>query len=189
MTPALNRITRLALLSLLVFAALGLYFSDLAREPSIVDFLWGKRPMWMQLLVGTTVGFLSALAAWWWIQQPFMAQVHNKYVQLFQSFRLSLSDIVIISLSAGIGEELFFRGAIQPYLGVIWTAVLFVALHGYLNPRDWRMASYGVLMTLIIIALGYMTETIGIVSAMTAHVIIDLFLLLKLMNSSPQKLS
>ncbi len=187
--PALNRITRLALLSLLVFSVLGIFLTDWAREPAVSDFLWGKKPMWIQLLSGIAVGFSAALAAWWWIQQPFMAQVHDKYVQLFQSFRLSISDIVIISLSAGIGEELFFRGAIQPFLGVIWTAILFVALHGYLNPRDWRMASYGVLMTLIIVALGYMTEMIGIVSAMTAHVMIDLFLLFKLMNSSPRKIS
>src|SRR6056297_204701 len=189
MTTALNRITRIALLSLLVFSALGLYLTDLAREPAVTDFLLGNSPMWIQLSVGTAVGFFAALAAWWWIRQSFMTQVHNKYVQLFQSFRLSITDIVIISLSAGIGEELFFRGAIQPYLGVIWTAILFVALHGYLNPKDWRMASYGILMTLIIVALGYMTEMIGIVSAMTAHVMIDLFLLFKLMNSSPRKIS
>jgi len=189
MIIALNRITRLALLSLLVFAALGLYFSDVAREPSVTDFLLGKEPMWIQLLVGAVVGMLAGVAAWWWIQQDFMRAVRTKYVHLFQSFRLRMSDIIIISLSAGIGEELFFRGAIQPYLGVVWTALLFVALHGYLNPKDWRMASYGVLMTLIIIALGYMTEVIGIVSAMMAHVMIDLWLLIKLMRSRPEPTS
>jgi membrane protease YdiL (CAAX protease family) len=109
-----------------------------------------------------------------------MAEVHAKYVRLFSSFRLRTLDIVIISVSAGVGEELFFRGAVQPYLGVLWTAVAFVALHGYLNPKDWRMTTYGLLMTAIIVALGYMTEYVGIVSAMLAHVVIDLVLLCRL---------
>jgi membrane protease YdiL (CAAX protease family) len=183
MTFRLNRLTRIALLSLLVFSVLGLYFADRARGPSIVEFLWGKWAVWAQLGAGVAVGGLSAGVAWWWIRQDFMTKVHDKYVRLFQAFRLSYSDIVLISLSAGIGEELFFRGAIQSYLGIIWTAILFVALHGYLNPRDWRMASYGVLMTLIIVGLGYMTETIGILSSIVAHVVIDLYLLFQMMKA------
>lgn len=177
MNLSLNRLTRLALISLVVFSILGLYFADRAREPSILQFLQGVRPMWLQLSMGLAVGLVAGGMAWWWISQDFMSSVRNKYVNLFQSFRLSMADIVVISLCAGIGEELFFRGAIQSYLGVIWTSVLFVALHGYLDPRDWRMASYGLLMTLIIVALGYMTEVIGIASSVVAHVMIDLVLL------------
>jgi hypothetical protein len=177
MSLSLNRLTRLALISLIVFSVLGLYFADRAREPSIVEFLQGLWPMWAQGAIGLVVGSVAGGMAWWWISQDFMSPVRNKYVHLFQSFRLSMADIVVVSLCAGIGEELFFRGAIQSYLGVIWTSVLFVALHGYLDPRDWRMASYGVLMTLIIVALGYMTEVIGITSSVVAHVVIDLVLL------------
>jgi len=177
MAVSMNRLTRLALISLFIFSALGLYFADRAREPSIVEFIGGQWAMWSQISLGFAVGLLSGWVAWWWIKQDFMSDVRNKYVNLFKSFRLSTADIVVISLCAGIGEELFFRGAIQSYLGVIWTSILFVALHGYLNPRDWAMASYGLLMTLIIVALGYMTETIGIVSSIVAHVMIDLYLL------------
>lgn len=183
------RITRLALLSLFIFSALGLYFADVARPQSVMEFLKGFAPFWQQLLWGMGIGLLASMLAWWWIRRPFMVEVHAKYVRLFSSFHLRTTDIVIISFSAGVGEELFFRGAVQPYLGVVWTAVVFVALHGYLNPKDWKMTSYGLLMTAIIVALGYMTEYIGIVSAMLAHVVIDLVLLYRLREADVGKIS
>lgn len=37
--------------------------------------------------------------------------------------------IVTIALSAGICEELLFRGAMQPRLGVLWTSLVFAAVH------------------------------------------------------------
>ena len=38
--------------------------------------------------------------------------------------------IVTISLAAGLGEELFFRGVLQPELGLVAASVIFGALHG-----------------------------------------------------------
>jgi membrane protease YdiL (CAAX protease family) len=37
--------------------------------------------------------------------------------------------IATIALAAGICEEILFRGALQPRLGLIWTALLFAAVH------------------------------------------------------------
>ena len=36
---------------------------------------------------------------------------------------------VLLSLAAGVGEELVFRGALQPRLGIVATSVLFAAVH------------------------------------------------------------
>jgi membrane protease YdiL (CAAX protease family) len=36
---------------------------------------------------------------------------------------------VLTSIAAGVGEEVLFRGALQPRLGVVLTALLFGALH------------------------------------------------------------
>jgi hypothetical protein len=40
-----------------------------------------------------------------------------------------LWQAVLISLVAGVTEELFFRGAVQPRFGLLLTAVFFTAVH------------------------------------------------------------
>jgi membrane protease YdiL (CAAX protease family) len=99
-------------------------------------------------------------------------------------FRLNFSEVLLISLCAGVGEEILFRGAIQPFLGVAVTSVLFVAVHGYLNPKDWRLSVYGAFMTIGIASLGYLAETQGLLSAIIGHTIIDVYLLLYLQRTA-----
>jgi len=87
---------------------------------------------------------------------------------------------IAISICAGVGEELFFRGALQPWLGIPVTAVVFVAIHGYLDPRDKRLFLYGTLLTLCMMVLGWMAEVQGLVGPMVAHTLIDILLLERL---------
>lgn len=42
---------------------------------------------------------------------------------------LSTSEVAILALASGIGEELFFRGALQPRLGLVATSLLFGVAH------------------------------------------------------------
>jgi membrane protease YdiL (CAAX protease family) len=43
--------------------------------------------------------------------------------------KLSTAHVVLLGASAGIGEEITMRGALQPRLGVWVTALLFASLH------------------------------------------------------------
>lgn len=95
---------------------------------------------------------------------------------LIGQLNLRFIDILFISFCAGAGEEILFRGAIQPYLGVWITAILFVALHGYINPFNWRISIYGILMCLIIAGIGYLNDHVGLTSAIAAHFMIDVYL-------------
>jgi membrane protease YdiL (CAAX protease family) len=38
-------------------------------------------------------------------------------------------DLLLLAIVAGIGEELLFRGALQPLIGIVWSNVLFGLLH------------------------------------------------------------
>jgi len=67
-------------------------------------------------------------------------------------------------------------------MGIIITAILFVAIHGYLNPRNWRISIYGVFMTAGIVLLGYLAETMGLLVAIVAHTIIDIYLLNRMIH-------
>lgn len=42
---------------------------------------------------------------------------------------LSSSEILLLALASGFAEELFFRGAMQPGLGLLLTSIIFGAVH------------------------------------------------------------
>ena len=62
--------------------------------------------------------------------------------------------------------------------------ILFVLLHGYLNPFNLPLTFYGVYMIFVIGVMGLMTEHFGILTAMIAHTLIDIILLGKLSVTS-----
>ena len=58
--------------------------------------------------------------------------------------------------------------------------MLFVAIHGYLNPKDWLVSVYGLFMSAVIFGFGLATDFFGIWSAIIAHTLVDVILLLDL---------
>jgi len=88
-------------------------------------------PGWLLLAspaVGVGVGILVVL----------LTRVAARYFQwardLHASFRdllgtLTGREIVILAVASSIGEEMLFRGALMPWLGVPWQALVFALLH------------------------------------------------------------
>ena len=90
--------------------------------------------------------------------------------QLIRSMKLNIFDILFLSLCAGFGEEILFRVAVQQ-----WSindvgetdgptkiggrpenfAIAFVAIHGYINPKDLDTTKYGMLVCLFILVLSF----------------------------------
>ena len=64
----------------------------------------------------------------------------------------------------------------QYYAGIWITSIVFIAIHGYLNPKNWRLSIYGLYMTAVIVGLSYLFEELGMIFAISAHFAIDLFL-------------
>ncbi len=176
----INSLRLLALLTIIAFPALGFLFAYFINNQSIHVLLDLESNIIENVLAGTLIGLGGGLIARFIINLAFMRPVLRKYSSIFGDIKLSWFDIVFVSLCAGFGEEIFFRGAIQYQLGVWLTAIIFVAIHGYLNPYDWRVSTYGAIMTLIIAGLGYATIHIGLLSACIAHTIIDIILFARL---------
>ena len=141
----------------------------------------------IQILVGALVGILFGFLAWWMINRPQLVNIKKKYGVLVHRLKLNTTEIIFLSFSAGVGEEFLFRGVLQPYWGVWITAVFFVAIHGYLDPRDKKMMTYGLTMTVFIGILGYMKIYSGLLAPMAAHMAIDVVLLYKLTHDSSLK--
>ena len=148
----------------------------------------------LQLLVGFAYGMITSILAWELIKMDFLTSTRNFFSELIQELKLNDIEILFISFCAGVGEEILFRGGIQPFMGIWLTSVVFVAIHGYLNPKNWQLSIYGVYMCLVIVGIGYFCIQIGLISCIVAHFTIDVYLLMRLnsykapTNSSEQTL-
>ncbi len=166
----------LGLATLLFFGVGGVLIIELGQNKSILEVLNEGEPILLQLLAGVASGLVGAFIALFVITRKFFKEEKEFYYGLISRWKLSYGHMIFLSLCAGIGEEIFFRGGIQPLLGIWWTSILFVLLHGYLNPKNWRISIYGMVMVVIIAGLGYLFEAIGIFSAMAAHAVLDMAL-------------
>ena len=113
-----------------------------------------------------------------------MTPVLEKYKTLINTFELDLPLIFFVSFCAGFGEETLFRGVLQPLLGIWVTALIFVAIHGYLNPNNWKISIYGAYLTIAIGIIGYLSDYFGLTTAIISHMVIDVILFYKLTKNS-----
>lgn len=78
-------------------------------------------------------------------------------------------DLILLSVFSGIGEEVFFRGAMQPELGLVLTSVIFGAVH--IGP-DRRYLVWTVWAVLAGFLLGGLfAVTGGLLAPVIAHTI------------------
>jgi membrane protease YdiL (CAAX protease family) len=76
------------------------------------------------VVVGLVVVALTRIAA---RQFQWASELHASFRDLLGP--LTGREIVILALASSIGEELLFRGALLPWLGPWWQAVVFALLH------------------------------------------------------------
>jgi len=144
--------------------------------------LENKRNPFLQILVGLLFGGISALIAIQIIRVPAIEKASRKYSQLMARLKLTMPLIILISIAAGVGEEILFRAVIQNLIGLWPAAVIFVAIHGYLNPMNWGISLYGIYLVIIAACFGYLYNNLGIWSAAMAHAIFDFVLLYYVKN-------
>jgi membrane protease YdiL (CAAX protease family) len=128
------------------------------------------------ILIGIELGLIYALFALAVSQHPYFEEMSYKQEQILKSLQLNWVDILFISLCAGIGEEILFRAGIQHWLGPWLTSLLFVALHGYINPLSLKKSLYGILIMPFVIILAFAYEAYGLWFCITAHFSYDLLL-------------
>ncbi len=100
------------------FTRLGL------RLPTIQDIRWGS-------VIGLLLfGMVIVIGTLWtqFVSPQELQQQTAASDQLAQAFN-SLPQALLISIVVAIGEEIFFRGALQPVFGNGLTSVFFTALH------------------------------------------------------------
>jgi membrane protease YdiL (CAAX protease family) len=180
-----RKIITLGLFTIIGFPLAAFVINYFFSSESFWDIFISKQGILYELLIGLFLGVFEGLIAWQIIKLKILQPVRDKYQDVIGSLRMNIGTIIIISICAGVGEEILFRGILQSYFGIWITAVGFVAIHGYLNPLDWRISLYGAYMTLAIVVIGYLHQLYGLTSAMLAHTLIDIVLFIKLTSVYP----
>lgn len=152
----------------------------------VVILLFHSKPYMPSLLLGLALHYQiligAAMAGLYWASSvigfKFMAK-HQSTQSIIESYsRLDLRgwNPVWIALAAGFGEELLFRGALQPILGIWLTSALFVLVH----VRAYRFDKFNKRVLVqalgifsVSLVLGCIAQYIGLVTAMIAHAAMD----------------
>ena len=91
--------------------------------------------LWEGVLIGTGAAVVLALFNWYVLCRAPGVRPVTAIRRLYrESLRplfggVGAADAVVISVAAGIGEELLFRGVLQPEVGLVLASVIFGVLH------------------------------------------------------------
>lgn len=171
-----TRIHFLGLITLLVFPIPALwalwYFKEI-NPWEVLDFNNLINP---KTLLGLSWGMIYAVFSMSIFQLKIFGNELDRQEKLIQSMNLNLVDKIFLSFCAGFGEEILLRVGVQHWLGIWITSILFIAIHGYLNPKKWRLSLYGILLLPFIVSLGFWLTPMGIWFCIAAHFSYDLML-------------
>ncbi len=164
----------LSLAMTVVFTFGGWLYITYLTDHTIFEALSRGFPLKEQLAVGAAIGVLVGVAfsvAVFMI--PWFEALREKAREIVNAVRPRWYDLVVLSLAAGWGEEILFRGALQPVVGIWIASLLFAAAHGMLNFRSKGQIAYTVFLFLAGFGLGLVYEWAGLVASMTLHAVYD----------------
>ncbi|MCX7699227.1 MAG: CPBP family intramembrane metalloprotease [Candidatus Goldbacteria bacterium] len=156
----------------LVFAAIIIL--TIKKQSFISIFNLHQTPNIFILFLIITVAFTIAISiSFSVIKLHLFKDIKIVIEEIINSFNLNVFDIFIISLLAGVCEEILFRGVLQPMLGIWITSFIFILLHGYFNPFNWHMSVFGILMFCLSMIIGLIYIKYGLVAAIIFHIVYD----------------
>ncbi len=133
---------------------------------------WSEQVLW-----GGAVGLSIALLLGLILRHPYFRPVEEFFLPKLTPFMEPRWYPWLLSLFAGVFEELFFRAFLQEALGLLPAAILFVLVHGYYRLRPQGMPIVALFLTGFSLLLGLLYQHLGFYAAAAAHFIYDLTVL------------
>lgn len=125
------------------------------------------------LLIGVSAGLLVVLFDVFLMKVTPISYQDDGGVNERIFSKLPYFMIFIVALLVAISEELLFRGVLQSHLGLVWTSIIFAAIH-YRYLFNWFLFVNVLVLSFFI---GFLFEwTQNILVTMTAHFLIDFIL-------------
>lgn len=129
------------------------------RLPTREDINWG-------IAIGIVLFGLIIAASLVWTQFVSPEELQQQTAasdQLAQAFN-SLPKALLLSAIVAIGEEVFFRGALQPVMGIWVTSIFFAALH-----TQYTFTPATVIIFVTSLALGWLRQRQSTTAAIIGH--------------------
>ena len=163
----------LTCLALCLIAAAILYFRHVSL-PAL--FAYPFPPLW-QLLIGQGLALVAAVGSYLLFRMTADSESTARTVQSYARLDLDGLNPVWISVCAAIGEEMLFRAALQPLLGLWMTSVVFLVVHTPVYrfrrlDRATLVQAAGVFGASVV--LGLVFQYVGLLAAMLVHAWIDI---------------
>lgn len=154
----------------LLMAPLGWLLSGL---PPLFHFLQVEKLTSVWTLIGIEFGIVFGFLMIVLANISSKSTTISTQITLIKSLHLSVFELLFVSLCAGFGEEILFRLFLQAWVSPLLAAIFFVAIHGYIQPKDWTTTKYGLMVLLFIIVISYALQPLGIWFCIAAHVSYD----------------
>ncbi len=111
-------------------ALTAILFSAGRGDPDLyrIDGVSTTQMLLLSPLLGAAIGLVVVLLSRLSVKRfAWGRELHRSFAHILGP--LSNREIIILALASSIGEELLFRGAMQPWLGLWPQAIIFAALH------------------------------------------------------------
>jgi membrane protease YdiL (CAAX protease family) len=119
------------------------------------------------LFISGTAGLITE-----WLQPDLIDDLNEVTDELTADVQ-NVPGAVALGLSAGIGEELLMRGAVQPRFGMVLTSVFFALLH---TQYGWTFVLVGLFG--ISMLLGWLRNRYGTIAPIIAHALFNTIVVL-----------
>jgi len=156
------------MLAVLAFFGVGLLIRRNWRE--LIDRLGLTMPDLKQLLIAgaiiiALVIIQAGAGALWALLNPDQAELLGDVNTLLLADMDTVWEWLLLALAAGIGEELLFRGALQPVMGLAGTSLLFALVH-----VQYGYTPFMLVVVFIAVVLGLVRRYFSTTIAIVVHV-------------------
>lgn len=153
-------------------ALVGLLLSAGRGDPDVYRLVEVRDPWWhvVSPLLGVALGLAVVVASRLVTTRSAWGRaLHDDFHALLGD--VSGREIFILAVASAVGEEVFFRGALLPWIGVVPQALLFGLLHVGPSRRFVPWTAWALVMGLVFGALVHITGDLG--GAIAAHFTIN----------------
>ena len=151
----------------------------LVRQRSVASLFASAAPVWEQVLAGLLVGTaIGATGAAIGLRSELFAGARSLGMAALGSAQPGALDLAAIAVAAGVGEELLFRGTLQPAWGLVASSLVFTVVHFWVPIGGTARAVYVTTVLAVSLLLGLLFLRAGLTAAIVAHATTDLWVLL-----------
>ena len=153
----------------ILLALLGTGLLVRRRLPALAKRLGLEWPTWSQIRFGLRWIVILVFIQWavgmiWTLANPDQSELVEGISNVLLGNFDTIGEWLVVALGAGLGEEILFRGALQPIFGLWFTSIIFAIAH-----IQYGFTLVTILIFVISAALGYIRRRTNTTVAIFVH--------------------